>query len=296
MKNSSQKVFFCTFGNELFSRALKRIELQAINFGVYDNVFIYTENSFDPKFTFWLKEKAALNPRGFAYWSWKPMVVLQALRAAKDGDIVHYADAGCHLNKNGFRRFKYYIKKVNNSKDGILTFSSVPPKEIILNKLKLFPEWLERQWTKGDLIKAFGLENKTEIIDTHQIEATSFFIKKNSNSLKIIEDWNEKIQHSFSLIDDSPSKTKNSNDFIDHRHDQSLFSILLKKNNHQNTLSSYEYNHPWIKSKWFYRWRMKAHNRIYPILAKRDLGFLYSKIFKKIIIYKSRLHFRHDKN
>lgn len=32
----------------------------------------------------------------------------------------------------------------------------------------------------------------------------------------------------FSLIDDSPSKSENMNGFIEHRHDQSVFSLLFK--------------------------------------------------------------------
>ena len=229
IKHTQQKIIFCTFGSERFRQALKRIEIQAFDFGVYDNIFLYTENSFDPTYTYWLKEKAALYPRGYAYWSWKPKVVLETLRAAKDGDIVHYADVGCHLNKSALKRFEYYIKKVNLSKDGFLTFSSTPPSIRIVKKLKFFPQWIERQWTKGDLLIQMDALKDKKIINSHQIEATSFFIKKNSNSLKVIEKWNESIQLDFSLIDDSPSRSKNSYDFIEHRHDQSLFSVLLKK-------------------------------------------------------------------
>jgi 3,4-dihydroxy-2-butanone 4-phosphate synthase len=35
--------------------------------------------------------------RGAGYWSWKPVVILDAMRRARWGDVVMYADAATHF-------------------------------------------------------------------------------------------------------------------------------------------------------------------------------------------------------
>ena len=103
--------------------------------------------------------------------------------------------------------------------------------------------------------------------------------------MTILRKWIEIIDADFSLIDDTPSKSPNTPDFIEHRHDQAIFSILCKLNN-VYTLSAFEYWYP----KWNSRrpdWRALKYM---PIHAKRDLdyGVYYNlkkipvKIIKKI--------------
>ena len=44
------------------------------------------------------------------------------------GDILHYADVGCHINTIGSVKFKEYIKILNKDDKGILAFQYYPLK------------------------------------------------------------------------------------------------------------------------------------------------------------------------
>ena len=76
------------------------------------------------------------------------------------------------------------------------------------------------------------------------------------------------------LIDDSPSIEKNSKEFIEHRHDQSVFSILCKING-IFCLSASEIE--WAEDEKGRYWK---HLDTYPILAKRDKKM---NVFKRFI-------------
>ena len=68
-------------------------------------------------------------------------------------------------------------------------------------------------------------------------------------------------------IDDTPSKIKNFNVFIENRYDQSVFSIMCKKNQIEN-ISAYECD--WAYQKNLRTW---LHLKDKPIIAKRDLQY-----------------------
>lgn len=44
----------------------------------------------------------------------------------------------------------------------------------------------------------------------------------------MVKEWMNVFYNDMHLVDDTPSLIKNSDDFIEHRHDQSIFSILSK--------------------------------------------------------------------
>jgi len=87
---------------------------------------------------------------------------------------------------------------------------------------------LEKEYTKGDLFKYFTLENNKEIKNSGMLEGGIFFIIKNENSEKLINEWYSICHSEKHLIDDSESQYPNDPKFIAHRHDQSIFSLLRK--------------------------------------------------------------------
>jgi hypothetical protein len=115
----------------------------------------------------------------------------------------------------------------------------------------------EKQYTKGEVFDYFGVRDNKSIFPS-QICSGIIFIKKCQKSIKIIEKWLKVFYDDFSLVDDTPSKSPNFNEFIENRHDQSIWSILAKLN-HVTCISHLEnYNK---------NWDLLTQ---YPILAKRD--------------------------
>jgi hypothetical protein len=212
-KASYYKKVLCTFADSGLSPTLKRFEEQAKGMP-YNNLFIYTENELDKEFYDYWKDKFKL--RGFGYWVWKPQIILQTLDKIQDGDILQYTDVGCHFNPCGLYKLDKYFDSTDKSLNGILGFQQ---------------NYLEKDWTKGDLFDYFNVRKQKDIYDTGQLCSGIIFIKKSEKSISIIKNWLKVYYDNFSLVDDSPSRSSNFNGFKENRHDQSIFSILAKINN-----------------------------------------------------------------
>jgi len=205
-------IHFLSFGNEMYKNSIKRIanEIKSTNMVNY----IHTYNEFDlmemPEF--WEKHKKFIlsNKRGYGYWLWKSFLTLKTLNEMNEGDILIYADAGCEILINNRNQFNNSISLLNNDKSGFISF------EMRTN--------IEKVWTKSDL---FDYLNCFDLKDTPQLHATYFVVKKCENSMNIVEKWYE-ISSIYSLLDDTPSNVANDISFIEHRHDQSILSLLRK--------------------------------------------------------------------
>jgi len=151
------------------------------------------------------------NKRGYGYWLWKSYIVLKYLETMKENDILLYCDAGCTLNINGMPRMMEYINMLNNSDLGVISFQM---------------EHIEHKWTKNDLF--VKLNTPEEDKETGMHIGGVFFLKKNMKTLQMINEWYD-LASQYHLIDDTPSITPNHPIFHEHRHDQSVLSLLFKK-------------------------------------------------------------------
>ena len=257
--------FFLSFADSRMSDALARIRSQAEGMHCYDHIVVADQSYLNIDFREKYKDKLTSKVRGYGYWSWKPQVILQLLDQVNDGDIIQYTDAGCHLNKNGRERLMEYFDLAEQSESGVLAFTAVPPE--FHDPFVSLPDLREFRWCKADLFKFLNVLDNEAVTHTPTIGAGIIFIKKNIKSQALIKKWLDVIEENFSLIDDSPSKFNNFPEFVEHRHDQSIFSILCKLN-HVALVSCYEYGYP---SKHSNKPDWNVLNN-YPIHAKRDKG------------------------
>jgi len=209
------RIFFLSFGNEAYHSALQRIKDQANSFTIFNNIFVYNEDDLRNIPEFWNIHHGWINSnkKGYGYWIWKCFLTKYVIeKYMDDDDILVYADAGCYLNIHGKTRLLEYIDIVNLSDYGILSFS-----------MDHLPE---KSWTKMDL---FCHLNATEDVymNSGQIIATSFILRKCEHTRFIVDLWYETASI-YDLLDDSASNSKNDNSFNEHRHDQSIFSLIRK--------------------------------------------------------------------
>ena len=265
--------YLISFANSRYLKTLERIKSQAVDMNVYDNIITYTEQDLDSDFKLkigdWLREKRT---RGYGFWSWKPQIILQTLEKMKDGDLLQYTDAGCHLNIEGRERLLEYFLMVEQSEKGILIFEEkTPDPPLIYDGRPLF-KWNESMWCKGDLIDHLGVRDRDDILKSPVRGAGIIFMRKDEYVKKFIEHWRSIIYDDFDLINDAPSLSPNESDFIDHRHDQSIFSILSKLEGITDTVSAYEYfypkNYKSIEQTFLGDWDSL---KMFPIHARRDL-------------------------
>lgn len=200
-------IYFFSFGDSKYKNTLCRIKREAIRSNFFDKVITYTDKDLPKE----INEYCTNNPTGYGYWIWKPYLTKKLLDQVKENDIICYCDAGCHINKKGNNRFFEYIKMINESDIGNISFQM---------------ERLEKIWTKVDVFNYFNAYN---LRDTGQIAATVFMLKKNNHNLFITNLWKEASFNNRDLIDNKPSVIANDIHFKTHRNDQSIFSIIRKQ-------------------------------------------------------------------
>jgi hypothetical protein len=152
---------------------------------------------------------------GAGYWLWKPYIILTTLNQLKDNSILFYLDSKYYFIENFENSYSEYL--VNND---ILVWKNKPNEEITYLK----------NYCKMDVINKYEMNHVAFNKNVECCWAGAIVIKKTALSLKIISEWLE-MCCDYNNITNVPSSIPNSNEFIEHRHDQSLLSIVLHKHN-----------------------------------------------------------------
>lgn len=234
----SKKRVFITFGgpteeyrnrSRIVSNQAKHMELFTSTVGLNDD---FLRNN--PEFWNTHGEFLESNKRGFGYWLWKPFIIKTFLDKLDDGDILVYADAGCSMNPFGKIRLFEYMNMLHNNPEnyGIISF-----------QLNNHPEI---EWSKRDVCEYF--EATEDMLQSTQCMATSVIIKKNEHSQMIINKWYETACN-YSLINDEVNANE-SLQLKEHRHDQSIYSMLVKKYG-SIKIPDETYTYPWSNARKF---------------------------------------------
>lgn len=207
------KIYLLLFAHDdQFIKSKDRLKKQAIDSNLFDHIL--DVDTVDPPkyFSDFINENINFfdkNPRGYGNWLWKPFLVDYALNNILEyNDILVYLDSGCEISKFGHKIFNKYIDITNKSEG--LFFSTGNS---------------EKEWTKRDLFERLLIDYNN--YKEKQIQATFFFLKKTSGVLTLIENWlNISLEDNYHFINDSESNSSNHIEFIEHRHDQSILSLL----------------------------------------------------------------------
>lgn len=194
--------------DHIFSLQQKTIET-ADTVGEFDEIIPFRFEHLD--FDFVSKNQRIFSqPRGAGYWIWKPHLALKMLNSneVKNGDIVVYIDS----KVNFISSIRPLIEIFNRDKLSIMTFRQIASSKV---------------YTKKD---CFVLTNSTEpkYIETTQRVGNFWVFKKDEFSRTFFNLMLEYSQNE-RIITDLPSQIPNSPEFNEHRHDESLISILAKR-------------------------------------------------------------------
>lgn len=210
------KIYFLSFGGPSndYHDAVERICKQAESFELFDKIIGLSEKDLQNDEEFWTKHKDFINsnPRGYGYWLWKPYIIKKTLETMDNDDILLYADCGCELNYMGKNKLFDFIQLVK-----------------IKNIIGTSAGSSDYNFTKMDLTKYLRMENNINLLKIRHMQATTLMMVKNDLIIKLINEYYEIGSNNYHFIDDTPSIEKNTCEFIEHRHDQSIFSLLVKK-------------------------------------------------------------------
>jgi len=90
------------------------------------------------------------------------------------------------------------------------------------------PVWYMKNWCKMDVINKYNMFHKVFRENAEDCWGGALVVKKTENTINYIQEWLD-MCCVYKDITDTESKTKNSNLFREHRHDQSLLSIVIHK-------------------------------------------------------------------
>lgn len=202
------KKYHINYAHARYLQAQKYCSDSATTAG-FDEVISYNIGDIDADF-FERNKHILTQPRGAGYWLWKPYFIHKTLKSMSTGDLLVYSDSGSFYQTSP----QPLLEKISLDKHGVLSF-----------ELKGL---IEKDYTKKDTFVLMGLD-EPKYTDTSQREATYIWLIKNDFTEKLIEEYLNFAQNE-NIITDLPNTTgKNYDSFKDHRHDQSIWSLLCKK-------------------------------------------------------------------
>ena len=92
------------------------------------------------------------------------------------------------------------------------------------------PTFYMKNWYKMDVIHKYNMYDKVFNKNAEDCWGGALIIKKTENTMNYMQEWLD-MCCIYENITDSPSLIKNHKAFNEHRHDQSLLSIVLHKYN-----------------------------------------------------------------
>ena len=204
------KVILISYANKPFYKSQQQLKKSAYKYGI-DEVIDYNEIWLKKQTAFYQKNKHILSQkRGNGFWLWKPFIILDVLKKMDENDIICYSDSG-----------------------NILISSILPLVNLVSkNEPLLFcnSEHKNKIWTKRDCFYFMNCDNKF-YHESFQVSAGFLLLKKTKANIKIIQEWLALCENE-NILTDIPNKCglPNFEEYIDHRHDQSILSLLAIKN------------------------------------------------------------------
>jgi hypothetical protein len=196
-----------------FRRGQQENEASGLAMGNFDQVISYGRRDLGLWFR-WRHRRILRQPRGAGFWLWKPYLVLRTLRRhMRDGDILAYCDS-----------------------DGLFVNPIDPLVSICLQlrdpQILLFTledEHINCTWTKRDCFHFLGLDEPS-FTSAVQVSGAFFICRRSQLAVAFFEEWLEAMQDPRILTDmANVCGLPNYPGFQDHRHDQSVLSLLARK-------------------------------------------------------------------
>jgi len=215
------------YANLIYNQAQLKNCISGFESGGFNAVIKYRVEHIDSEF--YNKNKHILDlERGAGYWLWKPYFIKKTMiERMNEDDILFYCDAGHQF----YNSIDHLIPLMENTKQKMLATNTGQ---------------ISKKFTKRDTFYYMNSDSEFHH-NCDQIQATFILLKKNKFTLNFIDEWLEYSQD-YRLITDSPNECglQNFDEFVDHRHDQSIFSILANKYGITSILppDQYNYNNP----------------------------------------------------
>lgn len=198
------------YANNTFRKRQKINSKSGLKVGLFDKVISYSPKDID--YDFFNKNYHILcQKRGNGYWLWKPYFIKKTLDMLSFEDILFYSDSG-----------SYFIRPISTLINGI---DIQDDRGLIVFDLT----YIEKVWTKRDAFILMDCDS-AKYSESKQRLASFSLWKKTRFTIDFINEYLSYAQDERIITDlENQCGYANYPEFKDHRHDQSIFSLLTKK-------------------------------------------------------------------
>ena len=201
-----------TYGDALFATSKIRCGRELESLGLFDSVHIYGPEDLGEEFLAAHGEFLATNPRGGGYWLWKSYLIWRELCRLEDGDILVYGDAGNSVVGTP-AEFQEILTEIETGEAPLLGEQNNWVGSYCKVDLMIFMNITPEYGRRGPMI-----------------EANRLFFRNCPEMRELAKRWYDICSHHWT-IDDTPSQAPNFPEYVEHRHDQAVFSLLFSEYN-----------------------------------------------------------------
>ncbi len=204
------QVVLANLSNKPFEKSRFNLNRSAKKFGIEDiRSFEFERDILSSPF-FTAHQSILSQKRGLGYWLWKPYIILEVMKTLQDGDIVIYSDCGIEIIDN-----LRPLIDICYEKEPVLLFAN--------------HNFLNAHFTKRDCFVRMDCDNERYWYSL-QCDAAFMLFRKTKFTMHFLNKWMKFCEDAF-ILTDTPNAAGNENlpGFIDHRHDQSVLSLLAEK-------------------------------------------------------------------
>ena len=207
------RIITTCFGNKFYG-AVERLgkQVEGLNlgyiFGVITEETIKSNRKYNWLNNFFEKNKHLKETsRGFFWYIWKPWILLRSLLMIEENDVIIYLDAGTEISIIGAKNLEYLTLQAKNYGS---IFFQIPQ--------------LINDFTKKECLDFF--DTKKYNLTANNVAAGIIFLRNDKETRKLLANWCKLTIHKNGEL------FKDHGD-LNHRHDQSVLSIIIQNYNVQ---------------------------------------------------------------
>lgn len=267
------------YANEVYRNAQKWNSWTGKHIAGFDKIYEFTPDDIDKDY--YIQHEDILSiPRGNGLWLWKPYFIDRVLSKCNDGDIIFYADSGA-----------FFINKIDK-----LISSMRKDEKIWVSDCPL----IESCFTKEICFEKMEC-NDEKIKFSNQIQATYLLLICCDETKKMIREWLHYCEN-YELI--SPKggldfEGQRGKQFVAHREDQSILSLLCKKNGikaHRDPSQRGKYPETFYNSRYEYLVPEHSEDKYNSILFLHKSKNVNLWVCMKIFLITLRCQYRYKKD
>jgi hypothetical protein len=209
------KMHLACYATDAYHEGQQRLTASAVRFDV-GVVHAWNRRRLEGT-AFYGAHRAILDlPRGSGYWLWKPYIILEALAPMGQDDVLFYADSGIEITGDP-------------TPLAALCRRQTPPVLFAGHYYRQGGPNICRKWTKRDCF-VFTDCDQSRYHEAPMLDASFMVLRKNTWTISFVRQWLGHCARRSILTDDANVGGRdNFPDFIDHRHDQSVLSLLAQR-------------------------------------------------------------------